>query len=142
METFRAAPRRHVVVLSGRTPRQCQAAAERLLAHLTIGLDRSIEDVAFSLATASVAHEHRLTLVASSVEELRERLALAIRGQTQPSVVRSVARAHGKVTWLFTGHCGAKLRRHLRKAGVELGMGRELCAAWPVFGEALDAACQ
>ncbi|MFC8454944.1 SDR family NAD(P)-dependent oxidoreductase, partial [Kitasatospora sp. NPDC057223] len=108
-------------VVSGRTPEAVAAQAERLLAAVD---EEAPLDVAFSLATSRAVFEHRAAVVGSDVEELRRGLAALVSGESVPVL----ARRGGRSAFVFTGQ-GAQ----------RLGMGRELCAAFPVFASAFDA---
>ncbi|MFC8453370.1 SDR family NAD(P)-dependent oxidoreductase, partial [Kitasatospora sp. NPDC057223] len=108
-------------VVSGRTPGAVAAQAGRLLS--LVG-DEALLDVAFSLATSRAVFEHRAAVVGSDVEELRRGLAALVSGESVPVL----ARRGGRSAFVFTGQ-GAQ----------RLGMGRELCAAFPVFASAFDA---
>ncbi|MFI9815520.1 acyl transferase domain-containing protein [Saccharothrix variisporea] len=99
-------------VFSGRTP-----AALRDQITRSAGLNGSVVDVGFSLATSRTAFDHRAVKVGRNREEL-----LADDGVTD--VVTP-----GKVAFLFTG-----------QGSQRLGMGREL-HQFPVFAEAFAEAC-
>ncbi|WP_330239524.1 type I polyketide synthase [Streptomyces sp. NBC_00525] len=120
--------------LSGRDAAALAAQAGRL--HARIAGDVAASDVAagdadfaYSLATGRAALDHRAVVLADSRETALSGLTALIEGETHPAVVRGVA-AKGRTAFLFTGQ-GAQ----------RLGMGRELCAAFPVFAEAFDAVC-
>ncbi|MGQ4405987.1 type I polyketide synthase, partial [Streptomyces hayashii] len=108
------------LVVSGRSPEGVRAQAVRLAAFLEERPELSLTDVAFSLATTRARFDHRAVVVAGSVHEAREQLAS----------VESQAVVPGRVGVLFTG-----------QGSQRVGMGRELCAAFPVFAEAFDEVC-
>ncbi|WIY03018.1 type I polyketide synthase [Amycolatopsis mongoliensis] len=88
-----------------------------------------LADVGFSLATTRSALDHRAVVVGSDAAELRAGLVALAAGEDAPNVVRD-RRGTGRTAFLFTGQ-GAQ----------RAGMGRVLAAKYPVFAEALDAAC-
>ncbi len=99
------------------------AQAQQLLDH-----DGNLTDIGFSLATTRSALDHRAVVVGSDDTEVRAGLAAIVAGEDAPNVVRD-RRGTGRTAFLFTGQ-GAQ----------RAGMGRRL-AKYPVFAEALDAAC-
>ena len=116
-----------LVVLSARSAAALDAQAARLRDHLEAHPELRLDDVALGLATRRSAMDHRLAVAAPSREALEAALDAAARGQTPPGAVRGVSTAsRGKLAFLFTGQ-GAQVP----------GMGRTLCAAWPIFGDAL-----
>ncbi|WP_405633694.1 type I polyketide synthase [Streptomyces sp. NBC_00016] len=108
------------LVVSGRSPEAVRVQAARLAGFLGQEPGLSLTDVALSLAVARARFDHRVVVVAGSVEEAREGLA-----SVDPQVV-----IPGRLGVLFTGQ-GAQ----------RVGMGRELHAAFPVFAEAFDEVC-
>ena len=119
-----------LIVLSARTPAALAAAAAQLAAW-NLPEDAGLGDLSYSLATAREPMEHRLAVVAESLPALRSALAAAARSESSSAVARGVARAGGKLAWLFTGQ-GAQWPR----------MGRALYATWEVFRQQLDAAME
>ncbi|MFC0435291.1 type I polyketide synthase [Kutzneria buriramensis] len=101
-------------ILSGKTAAALTDQASRLSTVDTLPVD-----VAYTLATGRAAMEQRAVVVGSSLDELVSGLA-GVAGVTADA---------GKTAFLFTGQ-GAQ----------QIGMGRELHAAFPVFAEAWDAA--
>ncbi|KOV67622.1 beta-ketoacyl synthase [Streptomyces sp. MMG1121] len=114
------------LVLSGATPEALAAQAARLRAVA----DRSLPDLARSLATGRAALTHRGAVVARDRDELLAGLTALADGTAADTVVRGRS-AGGKAAFLFTGQ-GAQ----------RVGMGREMYAAHPAFREALDEVCQ
>jgi acyl transferase domain-containing protein/acyl carrier protein len=104
-------------VLSAATPDALPAQAARLRTFLDARPELSAADVGRSLATRA-ALRYRSVLVGRDRDELVARLAGVVAG-TSPS--------HGRTAFVFTGQ-GAQ----------RLGMGRELCSAFPAFASAFD----
>jgi acyl transferase domain-containing protein len=117
-----------LVVLSAKSPQALTASAARLAAHLDAHPEQELASIAYSLATTRTHHAHRLAMAVSSRAGLSGALEAVTRGEQRTGTVRGEARS-GKLAWLFTGQ-GAQ----------ELGMGRGLWHAWPVFREAIERA--
>jgi pimaricinolide synthase PimS1 len=114
------------LVISAADEAALAAQAERLRVHLESNPAMRLVDVAYSLATARAALEHRAVIPAKDRDvALRGLAALA---EDKPGVIRGNARSGGLTAFVFTGQ-GAQ----------RLGMGQELHAAFPVFAEAFDA---
>ncbi|MEU7909385.1 type I polyketide synthase, partial [Actinoplanes sp. NPDC049118] len=110
-----------LVPLSARSEPALRAQARQLLDQ-----PGEITDLAWSLASTRARLSHRVALVAGDRQELDAALASLVDGGALPGATGS-----GKTAFLFTGQ-GAQ----------RPGMGRELYAAFPVFAEAFDAACE
>ncbi|GLY44376.1 hypothetical protein Amsp01_103990 [Amycolatopsis sp. NBRC 101858] len=100
------------------------AQAQQLIDH-----PGDLADIGFSLATTRSALDHRAVVVGSDAAELRAGLTALAAGEDAPNVVRD-RRGTGRTAFVFTGQ-GAQ----------RAGMGNALAAKYPVFAEALDAAC-
>lgn len=116
-------------MLSAREDETLRAQAARLHAHLTADPHLAPRDVAHSLATTRATLDHRAAVVATDRDALLKGLSALADGTPAPGVLRGAA-TPGGLAFLFTGQ-GAQ----------RAGMGDELYAAFPVFAEALDAAC-
>jgi acyl transferase domain-containing protein/NADPH:quinone reductase-like Zn-dependent oxidoreductase/acyl carrier protein len=116
--------------LSARTDAALRAQAGRLASHVQAHPGLGPVDVAFSLATTRTALENRAVVTGADRDELLAALQSLADGQDDPRVVRGIARSVGLTAFLFSGQ-GAQ----------RVGMGRELCAAYPVFKQAFDAVC-
>ncbi|MFE9681774.1 SDR family NAD(P)-dependent oxidoreductase, partial [Streptomyces sp. NPDC006285] len=123
-------------LLSARGQDALRAQAERLLRHLTAehpagagtslpaGTPRPL-DVAYSLATARTAFEHRVAVTGADRDGLLAALGAVARGE-EPATTAG----EGLLAVLFPG-----------QGSQRLGMGRDLYERFPVFAEALDAVC-
>ncbi|ANN18851.1 hypothetical protein SD37_26645 [Amycolatopsis orientalis] len=116
------------LVVTGRSAAAVRAQAGRLAAAMEQGTD-SLLDLAYSLVSSRASWEHRAVVVAEDRSAASRALHGLAEGGTDASVVEGTS-VGGKLAYLFTGQ-GAQ----------RLGMGRELCAEFPVFAEAFDAAC-
>ncbi|WP_420894672.1 SDR family NAD(P)-dependent oxidoreductase [Streptomyces alboflavus] len=112
-------------VLSARDADALREQAERLLAAVA---DQPVADVGYSLATSRAMLEHRAVVVAAERSELLEALTAVAAGEVTGAAVTGVVGDPGQVGFLFSG-----------QGSQRLGMGRELAARFPVFGEALEA---
>ncbi len=115
--------------LSARSPEALRDGAGRLLAQVGEQADLDPVDVGYSLARGRALHPHRAVICGEDREQLLSSLAALANGE-RSGVVRGEAVRGAKVAFLFTGQ-GAQ----------RAGMGRELAAAFPLFGETLDAVC-
>ncbi|PJT50962.1 hypothetical protein CWI85_09525, partial [Streptomyces albidoflavus] len=119
-------------LLSARDRDALRAQAERLLHHLTgdhpaaggTEAPRPL-DVAYSLATARTAFEHRVAVTGAGRDGLLAALGSVARGE-EPATTTG----EGLLALLFPG-----------QGSQRLGMGRDLYERFPVFAEAFDAVC-
>ncbi|AEI67803.1 type I polyketide synthase [Corallococcus macrosporus] len=124
-----AAPRPlHVLTLSGRTPQALNELAQRYTQALGgPGLaGQSLEDICFTANTGRDAFRHRLAVLGSTQEGLRDQLTAFLAGQTSPAVLSGKAEGQPRVAFLFTGQ-GAQWP----------GMGEELFRTEPIFRDTL-----
>ncbi|WP_420856478.1 type I polyketide synthase [Streptomyces mangrovisoli] len=113
-------------VLSAKSTGALREQAARLAAHVTAH-DPAPADVALSLLTSRARFDRRAVVVGTDRGHLLAGLGAVAEGR--PGAVTGVAKP-GRTAFLFTGQ-GAQ----------RPGMGRELYDAFPVFADALDAAC-
>ncbi|MFD3746414.1 SDR family NAD(P)-dependent oxidoreductase, partial [Nocardia sp. NPDC058633] len=108
--------------ISGKTPAATRAQAVRLRNFLDTLGEGELTAAGKALATSRAALEHRAVAVGTDRAELAAALEAIADGAGIEETV------NGKLAFLFTGQ-GAQ----------RLGMGRELCNAFPVFAQAFDA---
>nr|UPI48943.1 type I polyketide synthase [Micromonospora sp.] len=108
------------VLLSAKTEPALREQATRLRDFVSENPDVAVADIAHTLASGRSHLPHRAGVVATTTVDLIERLH-----DLQPATASS-----GKVAFLYSGQ-GAQ----------HAGMGRGLYETFPVFAEALDAAC-
>ncbi|MFE7559971.1 SDR family NAD(P)-dependent oxidoreductase, partial [Kitasatospora sp. NPDC057500] len=113
-------------VLSAQTPEALRAQAGQLLTRLT-ERPEPVAEVGRTLTAARAVLEHRAVVIGREREELLDGLRELVGGR--PPVAHGVP-AEGKLAVLFSG-----------QGSQQLGMGRSLYRASPVFAEALDAVC-
>ncbi|MGB3439763.1 MAG: SDR family NAD(P)-dependent oxidoreductase, partial [Actinophytocola sp.] len=111
------------VLVSARSESALRAQADRLVAHLDSKPRLGVLDVARSLATTRAALPHRAAVLAGNRTELLRGLREIAGGGGQ---VLGTA-TDGRLAFLFTG-----------QGSQRAGMGRELCAAFPVFAGVVD----
>ncbi|MEU6075136.1 beta-ketoacyl synthase N-terminal-like domain-containing protein [Micromonospora sp. NPDC047074] len=114
-------------LVSARSAPALAGQARRLLSLLDERPELSPVDVGWSLVTTRAALPHRAVLLGTDREELRDGLRAVAEERTAPRVVRGVARAGGRLAFLFTGQ-GAQ----------RAGMGAGLYRAFPAFAAAFD----
>ncbi|WP_433549297.1 type I polyketide synthase [Streptomyces sp. CA-294286] len=112
-------------VLSAKTADALRAQAVRLAEHVRDRPELATGDIAFSLATARAALDHRAAVVAEDRAGLLAGLDAVADGRGDTALA-----GKGPLALLFSGQ-GAQ----------RLGMGRELYADFPVFAAAFDAVC-
>ncbi|KAA2257252.1 SDR family NAD(P)-dependent oxidoreductase [Solihabitans fulvus] len=112
--------------IAAQTPAALADQADRLLSIV----DDNLADIGYSLATTRAALPCRAVVVAPDRAGLSAGLAAIAEGAEHPTVVRGTAATSGRLAFLFSG-----------QGSQRLGMGRELCAAYPVFAAAFDEVC-
>ncbi|WP_374199622.1 type I polyketide synthase [Micromonospora sp. NBRC 110038] len=116
-------------LVSARTPEALAAQATRLAEHLGSDAGPTATDIAWSLATARAALEHRAVVLGATGDDLREGLAALAGSVAAPGVFTGEV-VSGRRALLFTGQ-GAQ----------RSGMGRELYDRFPVYADAFDRVC-
>nr|WP_267899253.1 type I polyketide synthase [Nocardia stercoris] len=114
-------------LVSARTPEALAGQASRLSAFVSARPELDPAAVAWSLLSSRARFEHRAIIVGGDRAELLSGLAALAAGRDDAAVVQGVVRPAGKLALVFPGQ------------GTQwAGMGRELCAAFPVFLTAFD----
>ncbi|MEV4602760.1 SDR family NAD(P)-dependent oxidoreductase [Amycolatopsis sp. NPDC049253] len=115
-------------LLTARTQEALPLQAAALLAHLEERPDLDPLDIGFSLAGREPVLSYRAAVAGDDRAELLAGLTALAAGEDSPAVVRGIARG-GVTAFLFPG-----------QGTQRPGMGRELCAAFPVFEHAFSQA--
>ncbi|MFI9276263.1 type I polyketide synthase, partial [Kitasatospora sp. NPDC052896] len=118
------------VLLAAKSPTALRDQAARLLRHTEANPDLTVAEIGLSSATTRAALDHRAAIVAADREALREALGALARDESAAGVVTGAVAPRSMVALLFSG-----------QGSQRLGMGRELCASFPVFTNAFDAVC-
>ncbi|WP_437594341.1 type I polyketide synthase [Sorangium sp. So ce1000] len=118
-----------LLCISAKREGALRALAGKYAEHLGSHAEQKLGDVCFTAHTGRAHFAHRLSVVASSREEMQERLSAFARGERgEPTEQGQVERAEGpRVAFLFTG-----------QGSQYAGMGRELFATEPVFRRAIE----
>ncbi|WP_242642663.1 type I polyketide synthase [Lentzea alba] len=109
-------------VIGGADEAGLRANAARIAAALS---DESVVDIGCSLATTRAPLRHRAAVLTGERADMLAGVRDLARGAENPLVRRAIAQHDPRPVFLFTGQ-GAQ----------RPGMGRELAAAFPAFGEA------
>ncbi|WP_327585127.1 SDR family NAD(P)-dependent oxidoreductase [Nonomuraea sp. NBC_00507] len=118
-------------VLSGRSGQALRAQAGRLRSWVETRPELNAVDVGWSLASGRAVLEHRAVVVGDDRAGLLEALSALAEGGPSTSVIESgLVRSRARTALLFAG-----------QGSQRVGMGRDLAAAFPVFGEALSEIC-
>ena len=121
------APRNPVLLpLSGRDAEALRGQAERLVTRLETEPAPDLTDIGYSLATTRAALDERAVVLADDIDTAVTALRSITAGESAPRVVSGTA-GDGLGAFLFSG-----------QGSQRVGMGRELCAAFPVFADAFD----
>ncbi|MGC4790541.1 type I polyketide synthase [Micromonospora sp. DT178] len=118
------------VLVSARDADSLAAQATRWADWLDDRPELRLTDVGWSSARTRASLEHRAVLLAADRADLTAGLRALAAGGDAPGLVAGAGPRGGKLAFLFSGQ-GAQ----------RSGMGRELAAAFPVFGRALAEAC-
>ncbi|MEZ4867748.1 MAG: type I polyketide synthase [Caldilineaceae bacterium] len=128
-QTQSAAHTQQLFSLSAKSETALAALASRYQNYLG-ATTANLQDIGFTAHTGRAHFNHRLSVVASSKAELRQKLATWQRTPDKSGGVFSGRLATGakpKVAFLFTG-----------QGSQYVGMGRELYATQPIFRQALE----
>lgn len=123
-----ANPPEHALTLSAQTPTALHELAEKYVGYFDANPDAELADVCFTANTGRARFQHRLALVARSVEETRDRLNEWARGHDESPCMQGIVDPSApSLAWLFTGEGSEYFR-----------MGRDLYESQPVFQKAID----
>ncbi|WRH68383.1 MAG: acyltransferase domain-containing protein [Planktothrix sp. GU0601_MAG3] len=117
-----------LITLSAKDPERLRIFAAELVANLEQKPDWNINDIAFSLNTGRFPHKHRLSLLVSSLDSLREGLEIFLSSnweENQKQVIYGEAQSNPKIAFLCNDQ-GEILPR----------MGEDLFINEPVFHDA------
>lgn len=119
----------HLLKLSGKQESAIFRQAEQLTDHLQQHPDTELADLAYSLNTGRVDFNHRLTIAATDLEQLKKLLPGVSEKSRAAAIKRGSIRALGrpKVAFLFTG-----------QGSQQVNMGRQLYETHPRFRATLD----
>ncbi|MCS7237271.1 MAG: SDR family NAD(P)-dependent oxidoreductase [Thermoguttaceae bacterium] len=119
----------HVFTLSAKSSASLQKLAGRFKDYLKSQQDSSLADLCHTVTAGRSHFNHRLAIVASSVDQLAQRLDDFLAGRRNPSIRSAQVRLLGrpKIVFLFTG-----------QGSQYVDMGLQLYETSPTFREALD----
>ncbi|WP_437759723.1 type I polyketide synthase [Sorangium sp. So ce1389] len=122
-------PRYHLLPLSARSPEALRALAAAYARGPLAG-EAPLADVCYSASVHRSHHEHRLAVVASSAEEMREALEAFLQGEQRAGLVHGqrATESQERRVFVFPGH-GSQW----------LGMAKRLLEEEPVFRRAMTA---
>ncbi|MFF6816318.1 type I polyketide synthase, partial [Streptomyces sp. NPDC012403] len=115
--------------VSARSEPGLRAQARRLLDHIEAHPELTPLDLAHSLSATRSALDVRSAVLGTDRAELLAGLASLAEGTPGPQVRLGTVRGDARLALLFSG-----------QGSQRVGMGRELCASFPVFAEAFEAA--
>ncbi|WP_107667151.1 type I polyketide synthase [Cyanothece sp. BG0011] len=118
-----------MVKLSAKSEPALKTLAQKWTNHLQKHSHIKINDLAFSANTGRGDFNHRLAMVVSSTEEVKENLVAFSHEQMSPNVFKQTVEPGklGKIAFLFTG-----------QGSQYVGMGRQLYETQPTFRRILD----
>ncbi|NEO89529.1 MAG: type I polyketide synthase [Moorea sp. SIO3G5] len=119
----------HILTLSAKCDKALLQLAQRYQQFLDTNPTTSIADICFTANTGRTHFKHRLAVVATSTEQLRQRLkAIETVGKTTGLVMGQVTtKKRPKIAFLFTG-----------QGSQYVNMGRELYSTEPSFRKTLE----
>ena len=118
-----------ILCLSAKSEEALRALADRYERHLSAHPSEALADVCHTAATGRAHFAHRVSIVAGTPEQMRDKLEVFARGELPPRAEHAhVERTDApRVAFLFTG-----------QGSQYAGMGRQLFETQPVFRQALS----
>jgi acyl transferase domain-containing protein/acyl-CoA synthetase (AMP-forming)/AMP-acid ligase II/NADPH-dependent curcumin reductase CurA/acyl carrier protein len=119
----------NILTISAKNKQALAELVKRYQVFLSSHLDVSLPDICFTANTGRVHFDHRLAVIAESVEELRDRLQDFTTGRESTRVLQGKVSGdrQKKIAFLFTG-----------QGSQYLGMGKQLYETQPIFRQTLD----
>jgi acyl transferase domain-containing protein len=118
----------HLLTLSAKTDQALLDLSQKHTEFFESHPEISLADICYTANTKRSCFDHRLAVVAGSLEELRKQLQTFIEGEHSVAVTTGqVINKTNKIAFLFTG-----------QGSQYIGMGKELYETQPVFKKTLD----
>ncbi|MEH1901397.1 MAG: SDR family NAD(P)-dependent oxidoreductase [Nostoc sp.] len=120
---------KHLLTLSAKTSTALQQLAQRYVNYLEVNREANLGDVCHTTNTGRSHFDYRLSLVASSLPEVEQKLSEFLQGNENSGFFQGLV-SHNKspkIAFLFTG-----------QGSQYVGMGRELYQTQPTFRQTLD----
>ncbi len=123
-----AKPSMHALTLSAKTPTALHELVGKYVEYFDANRDVNLGDVCFTANAGRGRFQHRLAVVARSIDETRQRLNDWLQGDSTSACWQGIVEsANPQVVFLFTG-----------EGSQYAGMGRELYDTQPVFRKTID----
>lgn len=117
----------HILTLSAKTEESLVQLAQKYEKYLIANPNVSLADVCFTANFGRSHFSHRLSIVASAISELTEKLAAFSIGKSSVNCFTGVATINPKVAFLFGD-----------ENSISQNMGNELYETQPIFRESVD----
>lgn len=119
----------HLLTLSAQSETALHILASRYEKFLTTYPEASIENVSFTANTGRTHFDHRLAVIADSVQSLRSQISAFTSGQKMPGLISGTVPHQNlpKIAFLFTG-----------QGSQYVGMGRQLYETQPSFRQTIE----
>ncbi|MBU0485488.1 MAG: SDR family NAD(P)-dependent oxidoreductase [Proteobacteria bacterium] len=121
----------HLLTISAPTEDGLARLLARYRSFFDSASEESLADLAWAANTGRAHFNHRVSVVAGSVADIKEKLGASAGSVKQTGLFKGVGAAPPKIAFLFTGQ-GSQFA----------GMGRELYDTQPTFRQALDRCAQ